>query len=135
MRQLETRTRWRVPTSVWVVCVILLLGAAWFLNTYATPEGMWNVPQIGNEGYSYIEVRDGKIELAIEESGRELLGTYHRSDRQWVGTTMDGIAFRLVASPLELRLIETNGTQLFGPINRLFLRPNDSPPVKVKVLK
>lgn len=125
----------RVPTGFWVVLVLALIVCAWFPNTYSTPEGMWNEPKIGNEGYSYIEVQGGQVELVIEESGRKLIGTYERKDGKWVGTTTDGTAFRFLASPFELRLIETNGSHLYGPFDRLFLRPKDSPPAKVKVPK
>ena len=136
MNQQEARKRWRVPTSVCAVCLVLLLALAWFLNTYATPEGMWDEPRLGNEGFAYYEIHDGKFEFVVEEEGRLFLGKCERKEGEWVVTpNKGGSPFRLRASPWTLKMVDTNEVPIGPSCGRLFFRPQASLPSKGKLPK
>ncbi len=125
----------RVPTGFWVVLVFTLAVCAWFLNTYSTPEGMWNEPRLGNEGFAYYEVSDGKFEFNIEETGRTLLGTCERRGGKWMVTPTSGRPFNLTASPWTLRMVDSDEVPIGPSCRRLFFRPHESLPTKVKLTK
>jgi hypothetical protein len=126
--------RRKLPSRRVLFLLALAVGLALFYFKYSTPEGMWDNPWLGNEGYSYFEFRNGRFEFAVEEekSGPELYGTYQLEDGKWIVTSKSGDKFYAQASPWTLRMIDKDGEPLAPPLKRLFFRPKPSLAGKVK---
>lgn len=126
--------RRKLPSRRVLFLLALAVGLALFYFKYSTPEGMWDNPWLGNEGYSYFEFRNGRFEFAVEEekAGPELYGTYQLEDGKWIVTSKSGDKFYAQASPWTLRMIDKDGKPLAPPLKRLFFRPKPSLAGKVK---
>lgn len=59
--------RRKLPIRRVLLLLALFVGFALLYYKHSTPEGMWDNPWLGNEGYAYFEFRDGRFEFAVEE--------------------------------------------------------------------
>jgi hypothetical protein len=126
--------RRKLPSRRVQFLLALFVGFALFYAKYSAPEGMWDIPSLGNEGYAYLEFRNGRFEFAVEEekAGPELLGAYQLEDGKWVVTSKSGDKLYAQASPWTLRIIDKDGKPILPPLKRLFFRPKPSLAGKVK---
>lgn len=114
----------------WVVRLILLslLAASGFtlLNVrLSDPEGLWDAPEIGVEGYSFIEFRDGHVE-AVTQYGRKALGTYWKKQGRWFFDGGDGQVYEIRLSWFTMNMLLPDGRPAERPRRRLFWRPSGS---------
>jgi hypothetical protein len=85
---------------------------------------MWDAPEIGVQGYSYLEFKDGKVENVISGK-RFLLGEYGRKQGQWFFCGQSNQVLRLKPSVFKLRILYEDGREAERPRPRLFLKPQD----------
>lgn len=103
---------------------VLVAGFALLDYNFSTPEGMWDAPEIGASGYSYLEFKDGKIETVTPDK-RFPLGEYGRKQGQWLLYGESNQVLRLEPSWFKLRILTENGREAEPPRRRLFRKPQD----------
>lgn len=105
--------------------LVLVAGFALLDYNYSTPEGMWNAPEIGVEGYSYIEFREGKVE-AVTQFSRTPLGSYAKKQGKWFFDGGDGHLCEIRQNWSSMTMLLPDGRPAERPRPRLFLRPRDN---------
>ena len=104
---------------------ILLIGLAIAVHVhYSKPEGMFDDPQIGAEGFSYWEFKDGEAWLVTpDESFFE--GWYFNLSNRWMyqaWSARDSGCF-LKTTVLGFKLVDSNGKTILPQRRRIFIRP------------
>lgn len=107
-----------------LLSLALVAGLALLDHSYSTPEGMWDAPEIGARGYSYLDFKDGKVETVTPDK-RFSLGEYGRKQGQWFFYGQSNQVLRLKPSVFKLRILYEDGREAERPRPRLFLKPQD----------
>ncbi len=102
--------------------LLLVAGFALVDYNYSTPEGMWDAPEIGVVGYSYIEFRDGTVE-AVTQFSRTPLGSYGKKRGKWFFDGGDGHLYPVQQTWSSMNLLQADGRPAERPRPRLFFRP------------
>jgi hypothetical protein len=124
MSETKAKLEWRRKLIVRVMLSLLLLvvGFALLDYNYSTPEGIWNAPEIGVEGYSYIEFREGRIE-AVTQFSRTPLGSYTKKQGKWFFDGGDGHLYEIRPTWFSMTMLLPDGRPAERSRPRLFLRP------------
>lgn len=105
--------------------LVLVAGFALLEYNFSTPEGMWDAPEIGAEGYSYLEFKDGKVETVTPDK-RFPLAEYGRKQGTWFFHGESNQMLRLEPSWFKMRILHEGGREAEPPRIRLFLKPKDN---------
>jgi hypothetical protein len=126
----KSPSRW-VPILGGMLLILALgLVTTSLVSTYSTPEGMWDAPEIGVDGFTYLDFKNGKVEHVYEGNTpptRNALGEYKQVGGVWFFYGESNLVLRLEPSLFTMRMAWPDGRDAEPrPRRRLFFQPSES---------
>jgi len=108
--------------AVVTAAVLLIVGISYSLWRLCLPDGRYDCPRFGAEGYSYLRFHEGRVTLQTPEAEIPF-GNYSKEGSRWVWFSRYSEKFYLRASPLKIHVFQENGTEASGsPFRRVICK-------------
>ena len=114
----------RLALALVIATIFGFLAAFCVFRHLSVPEGMFDCPRLGAEGFSYFCFSNGQVRL-ITPDGNVPYGSYGKENEKWVWKTRTGHKLYLTASWKELRVFRPDGNEesSYSGLRRLFFKP------------